>query len=57
MVMMKNITTISITKDTRKKLEHIKLTRRESMDDLINRLLTAGGSIPKDRNALSGEQT
>ena len=57
MVMMKNITTISITKDTRKKLERIKLTRRESMDELINRLLTAGGSIPKDRNALSGEQT
>lgn len=57
MVMMKNITTISITKDTRKKLERIKLTRRESMDELINRLLTAGGSISKDGKALSGEQT
>ena len=55
--MTQNMTTIKVKRNTRRKLEHYKIVKSESMDDLINRLLTAGGSISKDGKALSGEQT
>jgi len=37
--MKENLTYIQITKDTRALLQGIKLTKRESYDEIINRLL------------------
>jgi predicted CopG family antitoxin len=39
MVAMKEYTTIQIRKETREKLKKLKLTRRESYDEIINRLI------------------
>ena len=41
---MKNATTITVKKNTRKKLERLKITRHETMDEVINRLIAAVGS-------------
>ena len=38
-VAMKEYTTIQIRKETREKLKKLKLTRRESYDEIINRLI------------------
>jgi len=40
--MKENLTYIQITKDTRKLLQQIKLTKRESYDEIINRLIKRG---------------
>jgi hypothetical protein len=38
---MSSITTITVKKSTRKKLEQLKLTKHETMDEVINRLIEA----------------
>jgi len=40
--MKENLTYIQITKDTRKLLQQIKLTKRESYDEIVNRLIKRG---------------
>jgi len=37
--MKENLTSIQVTKETRSLLKEIKLTKRESYDEIINRIL------------------
>ena len=48
--MKENLTYIQVTKDTRKLLKEIKLTKRESYDEIINRLIKRGGMNETDKN-------
>lgn len=52
---MRDDTTIAIQKDTRQRLEDIKVHQRETFDDIVTRILDENFHLEKQVNKLRGK--